>query len=158
MNHDSDKWWPTGDPQQPLRQADMVYAALGPVLCHKLVAEIHRLSLEGAHIDGDVVRLIEELDDRDGRPPMMLPLMAVAAAAIEREVSPGHSSLDDADVIIERHLGEAYKLFGWQVIEMVGTFGFDQETFSRYLKDHYHHFGESTWPPPGVAYSQEPPR
>jgi hypothetical protein len=115
------------------------------------------MAAEGAQMDGDVVRLMEELNDLDGRQPTMLPLMAVASLVVEREVSPGDPSLDDADVIIERHIGEVHKLLGWQVIEMVGTFGFDRETFSRYLIDHYLHFGESTWPPPGVAYSQEPP-
>ena len=157
------KWWPETESWRiPHRSAEVVYAALGPTLTHELATFYDDAVRNGVEIPVGVLRLFDELKQWDGRPPMMLFLMAMAAAANAElhGLVPG-GELGDAISFLNRGTlyAETYKHFGSHVIESLESFGLSPSRLVRYVEEQYSGFlTDGSWPPHDVDYSSEPPR
>lgn len=157
------RWWPaTETGRAPHRSAEVVYAAIGPTLTHELVTFYDDAVRHGVQIRGGVARLLEELQQWDGRPPQMLFLMAVAAAANAKlhGYVPGGDLGEAISALTGGRLGgETDKHFGSHVIESLGAFGLSPSGLIKYIQEQYSGFpGDEAWPPHDADYTSEPPQ
>lgn len=157
------RWWPAAERgRAPHRSAEVVYAAVGPTLAHELVAFYDDAVHHGVRIPGGVARLLEELQQWDGRPPQMLFLMAVAAAANAKlhGFVPGGDLGEVISALTRSRLnGETDKHFGSHVLESLEAFGLSPRGLIEYIQEQYSGFpGDESWPPHDADYTSEPPR
>jgi hypothetical protein len=157
------RWWPAAERgRAPDRFAEVVYAAVGPTLTHELVTFYDDAVRHGVRIPGGLARLLEELQQWDGRPPQMLFLMAAAAAANAKlhGYVPGDDIGEAISALTGGQLGsEALKVFGPYVIESLEAFGLSPRGLTEYVQEQYGGFpGDESWPPHDADYTSEPPR
>jgi hypothetical protein len=137
----------------PQRAAELVYAAIGPIATHELLALL-RSSVDD---NSSLERLVAGLEEVDGRQPDMLVLLATAMGAVQREFDGLHSPDRERSAASNANLVETYKHLGSLVYEAMQGFGFTEETFGDYLRDQWSHLGYGEWPPAGAAYTQREP-
>jgi hypothetical protein len=161
MYQEEARWWPVDadNGRAPMRSGDAVYALLGPASAHLLRAALRELIDNGVPLSDQIRDLSEELDRADGRRPDMLILMASAAAALRAQ----NGFLENPDDLLrelldQRYIDQAYKLFGWLVEEAAAAFGFTHETFLEYVSTQWRHYGEGAWPPAGARYTNRAPQ
>lgn len=165
-DHAEPRWFPADRHTiSAMRDADTVYAVLGPVTSLRLVALHNAAKESGIAVDDDVSRLMEDLESRVGTLPSMLSLLALSAALSHNMMSSGelrtmeqrHPTVPYPWGLLDRHSGDVVKLFGWQVVEMLQKFGFTPDTFTEYLEREWRHYGEGEWPPATAAYTVRAP-
>lgn len=159
MNDIAGQWWPSTEAPCAGDFEDVVYAAFGPSLTHMMVVAFERHLEPIESLDPSVRRFFNELRERDGHLPIMLPLLAVASVGAlfirspeERENPRYQSVVENQDL-----LHNARRSFGWFVEGALNAFGFREEILAEYLTRHWKPYGQGTWPPPGIGYTRQPP-
>lgn len=159
------QWWPADSVSTAaMRDGETVYAVLGPRTSQQLIALHDAARDSGITIDDAVDEMIDGLRGVVGGRPDMLALMALAAAVTANMMN---SEVFDAAQnagedprfewqVLRRHIGEVFKLFGWQVEEMLGKFGFNPATFSEYVRDEWSML-DGAWPPAAARYTRHTP-
>jgi len=154
------RWWPIdGDGSTQFRTADLCYAALGPHLTHRLIAALEDTP-DHTIDDPQVIRFRERLQDVDGRPPVMLILLASAMAVVEKALFNGLARGREEDErygALLRHYTETYKHLGSLTVEAVQRFGWNERTFLEYCEEQTAIMMGTSWPPAGAAHTRRPP-
>ncbi len=159
MSKSDGQWWPTNEVRSATGFEDVVYAAMGPALTHRLVDAFDRFLESEETLHPKVRHFFLELRERDGHMPAMLPILAVASVGALIARSPEERNNPRYRSVLENEqlLHVARRTFGHFVEGALDAFGFHEEILAEYLLRHWQPYGRGIWPPPGIAYLRQPP-
>lgn len=148
----NERWQPHAETRRPPMQAgELIYAVLGPRTSQDLL----RCLQSDPEPSDAIADLRHQLDEAIGRFPPMLAALATAVGASQRWEMRDRSGEGIEPTAVDRLLPEAVKHLGGLLMEAWEAFGFDHDSFARWLGETSMLFFDSgNWPPRGIGYEQ----